>query len=53
MPPVDPPGTDPSDRDPRESEMSRRSNAPVVSPWLVVVGLLVLAAAIYVVSALF
>lgn len=53
MEPVDPPGTDPADRDPRENELSRRSNAPSVSPWLVIGVILLLGAAIYVASALF
>lgn len=52
MEPFDPPGTDPADRDPREDELARRSNAPSVSPWLVVGALFLLGAAIYVASAL-
>lgn len=50
--PADPPDTDPADRTPRERELERRSNAPAVSPWLVLGGLLMLGALVYVVSAL-
>ncbi len=53
MEPADPPGTDPADRAPREHQLSRRSNAPSVSPWLVIGVILLLGAAIYVASALF
>ncbi len=53
MEPADPPGTDPTERAPREQQMSRRSNAPSVSPWLVIGAILLLGAAIYVASALF
>ncbi len=53
MPPVDPPGTDPADRDPREQGLSRRSNAPAVSPWLVIGVVLLLGAFVYVASAYF
>ncbi|WP_292036615.1 MULTISPECIES: hypothetical protein [unclassified Brevundimonas] len=53
MDPADPPGTDPADRAPREQELSRRSNAPSVSPWLVIGVILLLGAVIYVASALF
>ena len=52
MEPADPPGTDPADRDPRESQLSRRSNAPAVSLWLVIGVILLLGASIYVASAL-
>lgn len=53
MDPADPPGTDPADRTPRERQLSRRSNAPAVSPWLVIGVILLLGAAIYAASALF
>ena len=52
MEPADPPGTDPADRDPRESQLSRRSSAPAVSLWLVIGVILLLGAGIYVASAL-
>jgi hypothetical protein len=51
MNPVDSPGTDPADRDPREDELARRSNAPSVSPWLVMLAIVLLGAVIYVLSA--
>ncbi|GAA0628007.1 hypothetical protein GCM10009422_26390 [Brevundimonas kwangchunensis] len=50
---ADPPDTDPADRDPRERGLERRSNAPAVSPWLLIGCILLLGAVIYVVSALF
>jgi hypothetical protein len=53
MEPADPPGTDPAERSPREDELARRSNAPAVSPWLVIGAILLLGAVIYVASALF
>lgn len=49
---TDPPGTDPSDQDPRERSLRRRSDAPAVSPWVIVGGILMLGALVYVVSAL-
>ena len=52
MPPTDPTGTDPDDRDPRERDLSRRSDGSAVSPWLIVAVIVMLAALIYVVSAL-
>ncbi|WEK58476.1 MAG: hypothetical protein P0Y52_02750 [Candidatus Brevundimonas phytovorans] len=51
MEPADPPGTDPAERAPREDELARRSSAPAVSPWLVVLSLVLLGAVIYVLSA--
>lgn len=51
MPPVDPDPTDPADRSPHEEGLSRRSNNPTVSPWLVVGGLLLLGVLVYVGSA--
>ena len=53
MPPVDPLGTDPIDQDPRERDLSRRSKAPAVSPWLVIGVVLLLGAFVYVASAYF
>ncbi|MFN3560027.1 MAG: hypothetical protein ACK4UQ_12165 [Brevundimonas sp.] len=50
--PVDPPHTDPDDQDPRERGLRERSDAPAVSPWVVVGGILMLGALVYVVSAL-
>lgn len=49
---ADPRDTDPADQTPRERGLERRSDAPVVSPWLIVVGVLLLAGLVYVVSAL-
>lgn len=49
---ADPLDTDPADKDPRERGLERRSNAPAVSPWLVIGVILLVAAAAYVVSAL-
>jgi len=49
---ADNPDTDPVERDPREQDLSRRSQTPALSPWLVVFGLMILAAAVYGVSAL-
>lgn len=47
----DPQDTDPDNRDPRELELSRRSNAPAVSLWLVVGGIAMLGVLVYVVLA--
>jgi hypothetical protein len=44
--------TDPADRDPREDALARRSGTPTLSPWLVLVGVGVLAAGAFVISAL-
>jgi hypothetical protein len=49
---ADPSDTDPADRDPRESELRRRSEGPALSPWLVVGVVLLLGAAVYVISAI-
>ena len=38
--------------DPRESDLPRRSNAPAVSIWLILFGIILLGAAVYVGSAL-
>lgn len=49
---ADPRNTDPHDKDPRERDLERRSDAPAVSPW-VVLGLIgMLGAVVYVVSAM-
>ena len=50
---ADPPDTDPVDQDPRERGLERRSGGPALSPWLIVGVIALLAAAVYVVSALF
>ena len=47
-----PPGTEPEDQDPRERDLSRRSNAPAVSPWLVIGVIALIGALVYVVSAM-
>lgn len=49
---ADPRSTDPEDRDPRERELGRRSDAPAVSPWLVIGVILLVGAAVYVISAM-
>ena len=48
---ADPRDTDPDDRTPRERDLERRSGMPAVSPWVVVVLVAMLAAAVYVISA--
>ena len=48
---ADPRNTDPDDRDPRESELGRRSDGSMVSPWLVIGVILLLGVAVYVISA--
>jgi len=50
--PADPPDTDPREQDPHERGMRERSDAPAVSPWVVIGGILMLGALVYVVSAL-
>ena len=52
MPPADPRGADPQDRDPRECGLQRRSGDAALSPWLIIFGLILLGAVVYVVSAL-
>jgi hypothetical protein len=52
QPMADPPGTDPDDRDPREQELERRSDAPAISPWLIIGLILMLGVLVYVVSAM-
>jgi hypothetical protein len=48
---ADPVGTEPDDRDPRERDLARRSNAPAVSPWLIIGVIALLGAGVYVLSA--
>lgn len=48
---ADPIDTDPGERDPREASLARRSGTPALSPWLVLVGIGVLAAGAFVLSA--
>jgi len=43
--------TDTDDRDPRELELSRRSNSPAVSLWLVIGGIVMLGVLVYVILA--
>lgn len=51
---IDPPGTDPDDRDPRERGLMRRSGAGgAMSPWLIIGGIALAGLAVYVLSALF
>jgi len=49
---TDPFGTDPADRDPRERDLSRRSSGAAISPWLIIGGIALLAALVYVISAM-
>jgi len=49
---ADPPGTEPEDRDPYEVNLSRRSEAPAISPWLIVGLIAMLGGLVYVVSAI-
>lgn len=48
---ADPRDTDPDDRDPRERELGRRGGGPAVSPWLMIGVIVLIAAAVYVISA--
>lgn len=50
---ADPRDTDPIDQSPREQGLERRSSGPALSPWLIIGAVLLLAAAVYTVSALF
>lgn len=49
---ADPPDTDPADQTPREREMRDRSDAPAVSPWVILGGIMMLGALVYVASAM-
>lgn len=49
---ADPRNTDPDDQDPRERGLERRSDAPAVSPWLVIGVIILLGVVVYVVSAM-
>ena len=49
---ADPLDTDPADQTPRESGLERRSSGSALSPWLFVGAIALLAAAVYVASAL-
>jgi len=49
---ADPRDTDPEDQDPRERDLERRSDAPAVSPWLVIGVIVLLGVVVYVVSAM-
>lgn len=51
-PMADPRDTDPADRDPRERDLERRSDAPAVSPWLIIGLIVLLGAVVYVISAM-
>ena len=48
---ADPSHTDPDDQDPREPDLARRSSAPAVSPWLIIGSIVLIAVAVYVISA--
>jgi len=51
---ADPQGTDPSDQDPRERDLSRRAGGGgAMSPWLIIGCIILLGLGVYVVSALF
>jgi hypothetical protein len=47
---ADPRDTDPADQTPRERGLERRSDTPAVSPWLIIILILMLGAAVYVIS---
>ena len=49
---ADPPGTDPDDQTPDERDLRRRSDAPAISPWLIIGLILIAGALVYVVSAI-
>ena len=49
---ADPRDTDPADRDPRERGLERRSDAPAVSPWLIIGIIVLIGVAVYVISAI-
>lgn len=50
---ADPRGTDPDDRDPRERGLQRRSGAGgAMSPWLIILSIILLGFIVYVLSAI-
>ena len=49
---ADPSHTDPADQDPRERDLERRSDAPAISPWLVIGAIALLGVGVYVFSAM-
>ena len=49
---TDPRDTDPAERTPADRGLEDRSGTPAVSPWLAVVALAMLGAAVYVISAM-
>ena len=49
---ADPQDTDPDDQDPRERDLERRSDAPAISPWLVIGAIALLGVGVYVFSAM-
>lgn len=49
---ADPRDTDPVDQNPRESGLERRSRGLALTPWLILGAIALLAAAVYVASAL-
>lgn len=49
---ADAPGTEPEDRDPYEENLSRRSDTPAISPWLIAGLILMLGVVVYAVSAM-
>jgi len=52
MPPADPRGTDPEDRNPRDPDLSRRSaERGAIGPWLIVGAMILLGFGVYVLSA--
>lgn len=50
--PAEPPDQDPVDADPRERGLQRRAGGPAVSPWVILVLILMAAALAYVAFAL-
>ncbi|WP_162998077.1 hypothetical protein [Brevundimonas lutea] len=52
MPPADPPGTDPEDRDRRENDLARRGRQPTASPWTIILVIALIAAIVFAASAL-
>ena len=49
---ADPRDTDPADQDPRERGLRRRSGGTAVGPWVIILLILILGAAVYVVSSM-